>query len=142
MRRLVLFAVAAFCLVPNAAAADRSWAHPQIEAVIEAGLFADSVAAFKPQKPLTQKALAGALETLSLAGDEPVDYRYPTAVPGRAVTIRELDAALVGFLGLGDSARSVTAALRDAGLAPKAGAGTETIARLLGFRSVDVRRRR
>ena len=57
-----------------------------------------------------------------------------TSSPGRAVTIRELDAALVGFLGLGDSARSVTAALRDAGLAPKAGAGTETIARLLGFR--------
>ena len=55
-------------------------------------------------------------------------------MPGRAVTIRELDAALVGFLGLGDSARSVTAALRDAGLAPKAGAGSETIARLLGFR--------
>ena len=55
-------------------------------------------------------------------------------MPGRAVTIRELDAALVGFLGLGDAARSVTAALRDAGLAPKAGAGTETIARLLGLR--------
>ena len=55
-------------------------------------------------------------------------------MPGRAVTIRELDAALVGFLGLGDSARTVTAALRDAGLAPKAGAGTETVARLLGFR--------
>ena len=28
----------------------------------------------------------------------------------------------------------MTAALRDAGLAPKAGAGTETVARLLGFR--------
>ena len=55
-------------------------------------------------------------------------------MPGRAVTIRELDAALVGFLGLGDSARLVTAALRDAGLAPKAGAGTETVARLLGLR--------
>ncbi len=55
-------------------------------------------------------------------------------VPGRAVTIRELDAALVGYLGLGDAARSVTAALRAAGLAPKAGAGTETVARLLGLR--------
>ena len=66
--------------------------------------------------------------------EEPVDYSYPIVVPGRAVTIRELDAALVGYLGLGDSARSVTAALRAAGLAPKAGAGTETVARLLGFR--------
>jgi hypothetical protein len=50
------------------------------------------------------------------------------------VTIRDLDAALVGFLDLGDAARTVTAALRDAGLAPKAGIGTETVARLLGLR--------
>ena len=117
-----------------ASAADRSWAQPQIKTVVEAGLLADSAEAFKPQQPLTQRALGAALETLSLASSEPVDYRYPVAVPGRAVTIRELDAALVGFLGLGDSARSVTAALRDAGLAPKAGAGTETVARLLGLR--------
>ena len=138
MRRLVLFALVSLGLVPNASAADASWAQPQIKLVVEAGLLADTVADFKPQKPLTQKALAGALETLSFTGDdtseEPVDYSYPVFVPGRAVTIRELDAALIGFLGLGDSARSVTAALRDAGLTPKAGAGTETIARLLGFR--------
>ncbi len=130
MRRL-----ACLWLVPSAsAAADRSWAQPQIEAVVEAGLLADKVATFKPDRPLTQKALAEALESLSLASEEPVDYRYPLVAPGRAVTIRELDAALVGFLGLGDSARSVTAALRDAGLAPKAGAGSETVARLLGLR--------
>jgi len=135
VRRLVLSALVSLCLVPNAAAAaERSWAQPQIKAVVEAGLLADSVAEFKPQNPLTQKALAGALETLSFASEEPVDYSYPVTVPGRAVTIRELDAALVGFLGLGDAARSVTAALKEAGLAPKAGAGTETIARLLGFR--------
>jgi hypothetical protein len=101
---------------------------------VEAGLLADSVAAFKPQQPLTQRALAAALETLSLSSEEEIDYSYPAAAPGRAVTIRELDAALVGFLGLGDAARSVTAALRDAGLQPKAGAGSETVARLLGLR--------
>ncbi len=143
MRRLAVFGLVCLGLVPSAAsAADASWAQPQIKAVVEAGLLADTVAGFKPQRPLTQKALAGALETLSFAGadpsdafsEEPVVYRYRVVVPGRAVTIRELDAALVGFLGLGDSARSVTAALRDAGLTPKAGAGTETIARLLGFR--------
>ena len=38
------------------------------------------------------------------------------------------------YLGLGDSARLITGALRDAGLAPKAGAGSETVARLLGLR--------
>ena len=138
MRRLVFLVLVSLWLVPNAQAADASWAQPQIEVVVEAGLLAETAAGFKPQKPLTQKALAGALETLSFAGDdpgeEPVDYSYPVVAPGRAVTIRELGAALIGFLGLGDSARSVTAALRAAGLTPKAGAGTETIARLLGFR--------
>ena len=135
MRPLVLVSLLVLGLVPNAhAAADRSWAQPQIEAVVEAGLLADSAAAFKPQQPLTQRALAAALETLSLAAEEPIDYRYPVVAPGRAVTIRELDAALVGFLGLGDAARLVTVALRDAGLAPRAGVGTETVGRLLGLR--------
>jgi cell wall-associated NlpC family hydrolase len=134
VRRLAAIALCALVAPSAASAADGSWAQPQIETVVEAGLLADSVAAFKPKKPLTQKALAGAFETLSLSSEEPVDYRYPVTVPGRAVTIRELDAALVGFLGLGDAASSVTAALKDAGLTPKAGAGTETIARLLGFR--------
>ena len=134
MGGLVLFVLVVLCLAPNAQAAERSWAQPQIETVVEAGLLADSVATFKPQKPLTQRALSGALETLSYASEEPVVYSYPVTVPGRAVTIRELDAALVAFLGLGDAARAVTTALRDAGLAPKAGAGTETVARLLGLR--------
>ena len=134
VRRLVLLALVSLGLVPNAGAADVSWAQPQIEVVVEAGLLAEQVARFQPKQPLTQQALAGALQSLSLASEEPVDYRYPATMPGRPVTIRELDAALVGFLGLGDSARSVTAALRDAGLAPKPGAGTETIARLLGLR--------
>ena len=133
MRRLAAIALCALTM-PAASAANASWAQPQITAVVEAGLLADAVADFKPKKPLTQKALADALETLSLASEEPVDYLHPIVVPGRVVTIRELDAALIGFLGLGDSARAVTAALRYAGLAPKAGAGTETIARLLGFR--------
>ncbi len=135
MRRLaVLFACALLLPASASAAAERSWAEEQIETVVEAGLLADDVAAFKPDRPLTQKALSAALESLSLAGEEPVDYRYPLVAPGRTVTIRELDAALVGFLGLGDSARAVAAALRVAGLAPKTGAGTETVARLLGLR--------
>ncbi|HET8952834.1 MAG TPA: C40 family peptidase, partial [Solirubrobacteraceae bacterium] len=135
MRRLVLIALCALVLPVPAAAAERSWAQPQIETVVEAGLLADSVATFEPQRPLTQRALAAALETLAVAAAEPVAYRYSVVAPGRAVTIRELDAALVGQLGLGDAARSVTAALRDAGLAPKAGTGTETVARLLGLRT-------
>ncbi len=134
MRRLAVIALCLLVPPSTATAGDRSWAEPQIETVVEAGFLADSLESFKPQKPLTQRALGAALESLSLASSEPVVYRYPIAVPGRAVTIRELDAALVGFLGLGDSARLVTGALRDVGLAPKAGVGTETVARLLGLR--------
>jgi hypothetical protein len=137
-RRLALPLLLLLALAQPAHAApapDRSWAQHEIEAVVEAGLLADSVESFKPQKPLTQRALAAALETLSYASEEPLVPAYRAVVPGRAVTIRELDAALVGYLGLGDAARSVTAALRDAGLTPKAGAGTETVARLLGLRT-------
>jgi len=135
MRRLAAIALCVLALPSTAAAAERSWAHRQITAVVEAGLLADSVEAFKPQRPLTQRALRDALEMLSLAADEPSGYRYPVFGPGRAVTIRELNAAFVGFLGLGDAARSVTAALRAVGLAPKPGVGTETVARLLGLRT-------
>jgi len=134
VRRLAAIALCALTVPAAAQAAKASWAQPQIKLVVEAGLLSERVADFKPQQPLTQQALAGALETLSLASDEPVAYTYRVAAPTRAVTIRELDATLVGFVGLSASARSVTAALRAAGLAPKAGAGTETIARLLGFR--------
>jgi hypothetical protein len=106
MRCLALLGFACLWLVSSAAAADRSWAQPQIAAVVEAGLLADSVAGFKPQKPLTQRALAAALETLSLAAAEPVDYRYPAA----RLAARSRSASstpLVGFLGLGDSARLI-----------------------------------
>ena len=116
------------------AAANRSWAQPQIKAVVAAGLLADSVATFAPDKPLTQRALGGALDRLALESEDGAPFRYRVTVPGRAVTIRELDAALVGFLGLGDAARAITAQLRTAALDPKGGAGTETVARLLGLR--------
>lgn len=134
VRRFAAIALCSLLLPASASAAGASWAQPQIKRVVGAGLLSARVADFQPQQPLTQKALAGVIETLSFASEKPVDYRYTAAAPNRPVTIRELDAALVGFLGLGETARTVTTALRDAGLAPKAGAGTETVARLLGFR--------
>jgi hypothetical protein len=122
------------CLLASAAAAGPkpSWAQPQIKAVVAAGLLAESVEAFLPEEPLTQQALADALAVLG--ADRETPFRYPVLAPGRAVTIRELDATLVGFAGLGDAARAVTAQLRGAGLAPRPGAGTETVARLLRLR--------
>ena len=117
------------------AAAERSWAQPQINAVVAAGLLADDAASFAPDKPLTQRALAGALDLLALDPEHGAPRSsYRAVVPSRSVTIRELDAALVGFLGLGGSARAITAQLRTASVEPRAGAGTETVARLLGLR--------
>ena len=119
---------------PATPAAPKSWAHKQIQTVVAAGLLADDVASFRPDEPLTQRQLATVLETLALAQERRTVTRYRAVAPGRTVTIRELNAALVAWLDLGDAARSVTAQLRAAGLAPKAGAGTEVVARLLGLR--------
>jgi cell wall-associated NlpC family hydrolase len=139
VRRAALIAALstiALALAPAglAAPAKPSWAQPQIKAVVAAGLLAPSVKAFGPDEPLVQSALAEALEALALAAEEPVAVAYRAPVPAKAVTIRELDAALVAVLGLGDAARAVTAELKASGLAPKAGSGTETVARLLGLR--------
>jgi cell wall-associated NlpC family hydrolase len=144
MRRLVPIVVAALGLVPSVGAAvpapaaapePASWAQPQIAAVLESGLFPQPVDAFQPQRPLTQRALADALEALALTSEDGAPARYRARAPDRAVTIRELDAALVAHLGLGDAARAVAAALRGAGLGPRPGAGTETVARMLGLRT-------
>jgi cell wall-associated NlpC family hydrolase len=113
-----------------------AWAQPHVKAVVAAGLLAPDVASFAPERPLTQAALAAAIDLLPVAQESRTrtTYRYRAPAPARPVTIRELNAALVGSLGLGDAARAVTAQLRAAGLQPKAGAGTEVVARLLGLR--------
>ena len=132
---LALCALALGLVSEAPAAAERSWAQPQIKAVVAAGLLADDVASFAPDKPLTQRALAGALDLLALDPEHGAPRSsYRAVVPSRSVTIRELDAALVGFIGLGGSARAITAQLRTASVEPRAGAGTETVARLLGLR--------
>ena len=43
---------------------------------------------------------------------------YRAVAPAQAVSIKQLDAALVGYLGLGDAAREIQATLSDAGLQP------------------------
>jgi cell wall-associated NlpC family hydrolase len=48
--------------------------------------------------------------------------------------MKQLDAALVGYLGLGPAARAIQATLVRAGLRPRANTGTEAVARMLGLR--------
>jgi cell wall-associated NlpC family hydrolase len=59
---------------------------------------------------------------------------YRAVAPARPVTVKQLDAALVGYLGLGDAARAIQATLSGAGLRPRPNTGTEAVARMLGLR--------
>jgi cell wall-associated NlpC family hydrolase len=59
---------------------------------------------------------------------------YRTVTPDRPATVKQLDAALVAYLGLGAAAREIQATLQSAGLAPPPNTGTEAIARLLDLR--------
>jgi len=134
MGRIVLLActaaLAAATAVGTAGAqtnASRSWAASQIEAVVEAGLMAPSVAEFRPDDPLTRGELA-----IVLAAFGALDFAISD--PDRPVTMRELDAQLVSAAGLRPAAREIRLAASGAGLAPRPWLGTETVARLLGLR--------
>jgi len=104
-----------------------SWAAPQIASVVLAGLMAPSVAAFRPDDPLTRGELHDAIVALGRPHAAPLD-------PSRQVTMRELNAQLVAAASLLPSARVIRLAARDAGLEPTDMIGTETVARLLGLR--------
>ena len=103
-----------------------TFASEQIAAVVAAGLMAPSIAAFRPDDPLTATEFAVVLASLGV----------PAAVtdPERAVPVRELDARLVSFVGLRPAAMQIRLAGLNAGLAPKPWVGTETIARMLALR--------
>lgn len=261
-RRIALAAALAGCFACTATAADRNWAAPQIRAVTQVGVLGRSQAAFAPQSPLTQSALAQAIAATDAIQHPPappppapppltvlstiapqavvggvahleiqipgydvdhVDFAvdgagvstavaepyaldldstkladgphelavnasfagggyaisvwtitvanatggapppsaalvplpiaktwlpappvvqaqvvehalYRAVAPARPVSVKQLDAALVGYLGLGGAAREIQATLQRAGLRPPANTGTEAVARMLGLR--------
>ncbi len=104
-----------------------SWADPQIRAVVSAGVLGTDLGSFRPTEPFTRGELSDALTAWGKPSPALTD-------PARLVTIRELDARLVGALGLLPAAKRIRIAARDAGLLPTSIVGTETIARLLGLR--------
>ena len=131
MRRIALLLSLAFLAATATAGAQpppaRSWAAPQIETVVSAGLMAPNVTEFRPDDLLTSAELAGVLA--SLGADVTLTDPY------RLVTVRELDAQLVTLAGLRPQAREVRLAAEYAGLMPRPWLGTETVARMLGFRT-------
>ncbi|MFN8221685.1 MAG: NlpC/P60 family protein [Gaiellales bacterium] len=104
-----------------------SWAAPEIERVVGAGILGSDVASFRPDDPLTR----GELHEAILALGKP--HLAPTE-PDRIVTMRELDAQLVGALRLVPSSSAIRLSARAAGLEPTGMLGTETVARILGLR--------
>lgn len=105
-----------------------SWAAPQIEAVVAAGAMGPDVASFRPDDAVTAGELTDALLVLGWRAPLPAD-------PGRALTMRELDAKIVIAVGLRPVATRIRVAARDAGLRPTPFLGTETVARVLGLRT-------
>ncbi len=131
MRRVVVLTVLAFAAAVGSAGAQstpspRSWAAPQIQQVVEAGLMGTSATDFRPDDPLTSVELATVLASLGMEVTDPET--------DRPVTVRELDAKLVTALGLRPEARELRLGADAAGLLPRAWLGTETVARLLGLR--------
>ena len=132
MTRRVLLAVLAIAALavtaPLASAAKRSWAQPEIKLVTARGVMSGPGGAFRPDDALTEGELAELVTALS---GQPT--RVPASPSGRA-TIAQLDAQLVGALGLADEATAFYRAARAAGLKPPARFGREVVARLLGLR--------
>jgi NlpC/P60 family len=136
MRRLLSAAVLAVALLagqpaPAARTTGSSFASAEMATVVAAGLMAPSVATFRPDDSLTASELASVIASLGGA--------ISVADPDASVSVRELDARLVSLTGLRPAAQTIRFAAVEAGLAPRPWLGTETIARMLGFRVNHVR---
>jgi cell wall-associated NlpC family hydrolase len=137
LRLLTLFAclLAGLSAAPSAAPAraKRSWAQAEIRLVVAHGLMARSVAAFRPNDPLTQDELRDLVTGLS--EESPPPSPPPLGKTGVPVTMAQLDGRLVRTLGFGDEAALFYQVAAAAGLHPPARFGTEVVARLLGLRT-------
>ena len=127
MRRVAACIAALSFFLAATSAAAASWAQPHIRAAVKSGLMGPSVAAFRPDDPLTSAELAQIVAGITRK-------EQVVSNPSRQVTMTELDRALVRALGLGAAAESVRRELAVSGLAPAKRAGWETLARLLGLR--------
>jgi cell wall-associated NlpC family hydrolase len=128
MRRpaaVLALVLAVLAAAPGAEA--RSWAQPQIRAAVQSGLMGPDVEHFRPNATLTQLQLAKIVAGIT-------QQAQAVESPGEAVTMTELNRALVRALGLAPVAATFRAELGRAGLKPPRRAGWETVARLLSLR--------
>jgi NlpC/P60 family protein/S-layer family protein len=128
MRRgLVTLSLAVALLVAAPAAHSASWAQPQIRVAVSRGLMGPSVSKFRPDQPLTRRALGRIMA--SLTGKPQVVVN-----PSRNVKLWELDRALVRAAGLSTAASRFRRKVAAAGLQPPGRLGTEVVTRLLWLR--------
>ena len=127
MRRLVICFTLLAILAAAPAASGASWAKPYIREAVNSGLMGPSVEDFRPNAALTRRDLG-----LIVVG---ITHRERAiSNPDRAVTMTELNRALVNAIGLNPAATAVRAELTRARLKPPTRAGWETVARLLRLR--------
>jgi cell wall-associated NlpC family hydrolase len=109
-------------------AAKQSWAHREVKIVTDRGLMGGNAATFRPEAPLTKRALTDLVTELT--------ERPPPepAAPAAYATLAELDQALVRGLDLSDDARRFYLGARATGAKPPARFGSEVVARLIGLR--------
>jgi cell wall-associated NlpC family hydrolase len=149
MRRLVVLAVCCLCLLAPPALATtlgggdyspngrtqrsvvppKSWDKAEIRLVVNHGLMAPSVAAFRANDVLTRGELAALVTDLT---QQPADVPADSTAP---VTVAQLDARLVKMLGLSATSAELLSTVRGAGLSVPSRFGNETVARLLGLRT-------
>jgi len=84
--------------------------------------------------PVVQAPQAQAAPASASVPGSPVPLLYRASAPASAVTIKQLDSALVAYLELGPAATEIHNALERAGVKPPPHTGTEIVARLLDLR--------
>src|SRR5829696_3961537 len=130
--RRAIAAIVCACLAlgaPTAVlAAKRSWAHREIKVVTDRGVMGGNAGTFRPDAPLTQRALSDLVTELT---DRPPPE---PASPAAHATLDGLDQALVRGLDLADDARRFYLEARATGAKPPARFGSEVVARLIGLR--------
>ncbi len=134
MRRpLAILACIVVALVATATVEARSvktsWAQKEIRYVVSRGLMGADAASFRPDDPITR----GELNALVAAVTRRPAGAVSTASTAK-VSLAQLNARLVGALGLTRSAAAFAEGARAAGLPVPARFGTEVVARLLGLR--------
>jgi hypothetical protein len=131
LRPLLTGSFILLALIATPVASARSWADASISTVIEAGILPGETAeTYGPTRALDHGTLA-----MLVWGAVP-DSMDRVAIPttDAPVTIGELDAVFVSALGLAPTAKQARDQLARLRYGPRADAGTEIVARLLGLR--------